>query len=70
VGARVFDISIEGQLVLDNLDIFSEVGYEAALIKTINNISVTDGQLTIEFTPVNGNTQINGIEIFNAGPNS
>ncbi len=69
-GQRVFDVIIEGQLVLDNLDMFSEIGHSTALIKTINNITVTDGQLTIEFTPGVEVPLINGIEIFSAGSNN
>jgi len=68
-GQRVFDVSIEGQLVLDNLDIYDEVGGNAALIKTINNISVTDGQLTITFTQITENPLINGIMIADAAGN-
>jgi hypothetical protein len=70
VGARVFDISVEGQLILDNFDIYSEVGPNTALIKTINNVPVTDGQLTIEFTPIVDNHQISGIEILRSGSSS
>jgi hypothetical protein len=67
---RVFDVSIEGQLVLDNLDIYSEVGYSTALIKAFNGITVQDGQLDIEFTSSIDQPEINGIEILAAGANS
>jgi hypothetical protein len=66
-GDRIFDVSIEGQLVLDNLDICSEVGSDAALIKAFSNVSVTDGQLNIDFTASVEQPLINGIEIFSAG---
>jgi hypothetical protein len=62
-GERYFDVSIEGQLVLDNLDVYSEVGGNTALIKTINGVSVTDGQLNISFSSVRNYTFINGIMI-------
>ena len=62
-GDRVFDVTIEGQLKLDNLDIYSEVGPNTALIKTISNVSVTDGQLNITFGSYVGNPIINGIMI-------
>jgi glucose/arabinose dehydrogenase/PKD repeat protein len=48
VGLRVFDVFLEGALVIDNFDIFSEVGGYRALIKTFP-VSVTDGQLNIGF---------------------
>ena len=62
VGARVFDVSIEGALVLDDLDIYSEVGGNAALTKTIST-TVSDGELTIDFGHVVENPKIAGIEI-------
>ncbi|MEX0273270.1 MAG: malectin domain-containing carbohydrate-binding protein, partial [Flavobacteriaceae bacterium] len=48
VGSRVFDVSAEGQLIEDNLDVFDEVGAETMLIRT-HNVSVTDGTLNIDF---------------------
>ena len=47
-GRRVFDVSIEGQLVEDDLDIFAEIGAEAMLVKT-HMVTVTDGELNIDF---------------------
>ncbi|MFC4094728.1 malectin domain-containing carbohydrate-binding protein [Euzebyella saccharophila] len=47
-GKRVFDVSLEGQLAEDNLDIFAEVGAETMLVKTYA-ITVTDGTLNIHF---------------------
>lgn len=48
VGARVFDVQIEGATVFDNLDVFAEAGASAALVKTTTT-AVTDGQLNIRF---------------------
>ncbi|MEX0275599.1 MAG: BspA family leucine-rich repeat surface protein, partial [Flavobacteriaceae bacterium] len=48
VGSRVFDVSLEGQLAEDNLDIFAEVGADAMLVKT-HTVTVTDGALNIDF---------------------
>ena len=62
-GIRVFDVSLEGALALDNLDIFSEVGANAALVKSIP-LSITDGQLNIDFQRVIQNPNLSGIEIF------
>ena len=47
VGARVFDVTIEGQLVLDNYDVFAEVGANKAVVKTFDVQS--DTTLQIEF---------------------
>jgi len=69
-GQRVFDTSIEGQLVLDDLDIFSQVGRDTALSIAFNNIEVQDGQLNIECASSVDYPMINGIEIFAAGSNN
>jgi len=48
VGRRIFDVSIENQLVLDNLDIFAQAGGYTLLVKTFQ-VTVADGQLNINF---------------------
>jgi hypothetical protein len=68
-GQRIFDVLIEGQIVLDDLDIFSEVGANAALKKSFAGVVVRDGQLNIDFTQQVENPEINGIELnASAGP--
>lgn len=63
VGKRVFDVSIENQLVLDDLDIFAQVGGYAALIKTFQ-VTVSDGQLNVNFAHGSADDpQIGAIEI-------
>jgi len=47
-GLRVFDVMLENDLTLENLDIFSEVGGNTALVKTLST-QVSDGALDIEF---------------------
>jgi len=66
IGGRVFDVLIEGMLALVNLDIFSEVGNDAALIKTMD-VTVTDGQLNIEFLKGIENPKISAIEVISPG---
>ncbi|MGV3485086.1 MAG: malectin domain-containing carbohydrate-binding protein, partial [Planctomycetaceae bacterium] len=71
-GQRVFDVSIEGNLAFDDVDVFAEVGSNKAIMKshTVNS----DGTLNIEF--LNGSTQfprVQAIEIIalgDAGTNS
>jgi chitodextrinase len=48
VGRRIFDVLVENQLKLDDLDIFAEVGGYTLLVKTIQT-TVTDGVLNINF---------------------
>jgi YD repeat-containing protein len=48
VGARVFDVQLEGVTVFNDLDVFAEAGANTALLKTTTT-TVTDGQLNIRF---------------------
>ena len=50
-GVRVFDVKLQGQTVLKDLDIFAKVGKNRALDYTYPNIVVTNGWLDIEFVP-------------------
>jgi hypothetical protein len=50
-GVRVFDVKLQGQTVLKNLDIFATVGKNRALDYTYTNIVVTNGWLDIDFVP-------------------
>ncbi|RMG16145.1 MAG: T9SS C-terminal target domain-containing protein, partial [Bacteroidetes bacterium] len=52
-GQREFDVTIEGVQVLDNYDIFAEVGQFTAVVKTFQT-TVTDGTLNIGFVSVSG----------------
>jgi hypothetical protein len=63
-GERVFSVSINGQTVLGDFDPFKEAGgYQKPVVKTIEDVTVTDGQLAIGFTVNVQNPEINGIEI-------
>ncbi len=48
-GKRVFDVKLEGEKVIENLDIFAEVGQNKALDYTFQNVEVGDGRLDIDF---------------------
>jgi len=65
-GQRVFDVLMEGQIVLDNLDIYSRVGHSTALTIEFNDITIQDGQLDISFVNLIELPEINGIEILPA----
>jgi hypothetical protein len=63
IGGRIFNVSLQGVRALTNLDIFAEAGANTALIKTLN-VTVTNGNLTIGFTPVTAlNPKVSAIEI-------
>lgn len=66
-GERVFDIEIEGILVLDDLDVFDEAGFRSALVKEINDVVVSDSRLDIDFLAGVENPMIKGIEVLAAG---
>ncbi len=64
VGERVYHIDIEGERVLPDFDPVKSAGGSArtAVVKTFD-VEVTDGELTIGFTPKVQNPMINGIEV-------
>jgi hypothetical protein len=62
VGARIFNVRMQGTLAFRNLDIFAEAGPDAALIKGAE-VSVSSGMLRIEFENVAGKAEIDAIEI-------
>ncbi|MFA6086162.1 malectin domain-containing carbohydrate-binding protein [Mucilaginibacter sp.] len=68
-GLRVFNTTIENQLVSSNFDIFSEVGYRTALVKDFN-ATVTDGVLTIKFNPTINRLALAAMELFQITNNS
>jgi hypothetical protein len=70
-GARVFDVLINGALVLNNYDIFSDTGAEyIAVSKIFNNISPVSGLIAIQFGPATAdNAQVCAIQI-NPQPSS
>ncbi|MDJ0780928.1 MAG: malectin domain-containing carbohydrate-binding protein [Desulfosarcinaceae bacterium] len=65
-GLRVFDTFIEGQPVQDDLDIYAQVGHDAALITTFTTV-VFDGELKIDFVDQTRNPKIAAIEFFHTG---
>ncbi|MGC2888472.1 MAG: malectin domain-containing carbohydrate-binding protein [Candidatus Acidiferrum sp.] len=66
ISGRVFNVSMQGNVVFPELDIFAAAGANAALIKSAN-VSVTNGTLAIGFTRVAGLApEISAIEILPA----
>ena len=57
-GNRVFDVNVEGSLVIDDLDIHKEVGHDAAYVVTTQSITVGDGNLDIDFIKGTDNPKI------------
>ena len=70
-GLRVFDVAIEGALVLDNVDIFSQAGgANRPLTRNVPLVTVTDGQMNIEFIHQVQNPIVAAIEIVALGLSS
>ena len=62
VGARIFNVQLNGTPVLRNFDIFATVGANTAVVEAFNT-TVTNGQMIIEFDKLVQNPKINAIEI-------
>ena len=62
-GSRIFDIYVEGNKVISNLDVFEKVGKNSACEITVENSGVSDRELNIHFTAITGEVLINAIEI-------
>ncbi|HEX6961660.1 MAG TPA: sulfatase-like hydrolase/transferase [Lacipirellula sp.] len=65
VGGRVFDVTIEGATVLDNYDIFADVGKNKGVVKSF--LVASNANLDIDFLRGVQNPTVRGIEIVSAG---
>ncbi|MEX2453681.1 MAG: malectin domain-containing carbohydrate-binding protein [Rhodospirillaceae bacterium] len=62
-GSRVFDVEIEGQLMLDDFDITAQFGWNVAEAVSIE-VTVTDGNLDLDFLKgAANNPKVSAIEI-------
>jgi hypothetical protein len=63
-GSRTFNVSIDGTQVLTNFDILATVGGEyKAVVEQFTATAPTNGVITVQFTTLKDNAQVNGIEI-------
>ncbi len=62
IGARVFNVKIQGISAFQNLDIFAAAGARAAFVKS-TNVTVQNGSLSIEFDNVAQVAKVDAIEI-------
>ena len=66
-GQRLFDVSIEGQTVLDDFDIIASVGVDTAIIHRFD-IVVADGLLDIAFANGSaGSARIDALRVIRTG---
>jgi hypothetical protein len=66
-GKRSFHVDVEGQRVITDLDIVSEVGANTALLKSFTDVNVADGKLEVKLTNSVQNAKIAGIEVLPKG---
>jgi hypothetical protein len=66
-GARVFNVTANGVLKLDHLDIFAEAGLLRALDKVFD-VTVTDGTLDLQFMPTSDNASVCAVEVLGLQP--
>ncbi len=63
-GERVFSVSVNGKGALTDFDPFKEAGgFQKPVVKAIEGVTVTNGELVIGFTLNIQNPEVNGIEI-------
>ena len=62
-GSRIFDVYIENERAIENLDVYAEVGKNTACIYETENMEVNDDVLDIYFAAKVDNPFINGIVI-------
>lgn len=65
-GERNFSVAIEGNIELENLDIYSLAGHDGAYSYTAENIQVNDGAVTIELIADIENPTLAGFAIYSA----
>lgn len=65
-GKRIFNVDIENQASFQNLDIWAEIGGDAALTKSAQ-VVVIDGVLDIDFFSIVDNAEITSLEIIRIG---
>lgn len=64
VGSRVFHVFCNGQTLLQDFDIYKEVGSLRVVTKTFSNIKPSaQGKINLTFEPVVNNATVSGIEV-------
>ena len=68
-GDRVFDVAVEGDTVLNDYDIYADVGHDTGVMKSVT-VTPSDGTIDIDLTTEVDNAKISAIEIVSAEPQS
>lgn len=65
-GARSFNVSVEGQVVLPSVDLYTQAGHDGAFDYTVENVRVTDGVLNITLESLVDNATLAGFALYSA----
>lgn len=68
-GQRVFDVLLEGDRVVNDIDIYERVGHDHALVLDFT-VTVTDGTLDADFVTETDNAKLSALRIDRVGPAS
>jgi glucose/arabinose dehydrogenase len=63
VGARVFDVLLEGALAFDDVDYVQLAGPRTAWVSPLHRVQVTDGVLDIDCVPSIGRALVSALEV-------
>ena len=63
-GSRVFSVTVEGQPLFIDLDLFATAGHDTAYSRVIKDVAVSDGSLSITLTATIDNATISGFAIY------
>lgn len=63
-GARSFNVSVEGDEVLSEVDLYSLVGHDGAMEFIVDGVSVTDETLTVDVESLVDNGTLSGIAVY------
>ena len=69
-GSRVFSVNIEGNPAFTDFDILVETNPNTALSRTINDVEVNDGFVSIDFISQMENPKVSAIELIPVGTSS
>ncbi len=68
-GFSVFDLAVEDQLVLDDFDVWAQVGRHYALDRRVA-VTVADGELNVTAVPVAGEVRLSALELVAREPDA
>ena len=63
IGARVFDVSVEGQVLFDDVDLFAAAGARRAWVSPMRQVQVNDGTVDIRFDASVGRALVSALVV-------